>query len=105
MALKRISYDRSQNYIGENDTDKQSDADKSGQSFYKNLVLKELLEEGLTAKQKSYILLYYRDGLTMEEIAERFGVNRSTVSRTIFRGRERLVKTVKRQTLKRLLKG
>jgi RNA polymerase sigma factor (sigma-70 family) len=105
LALKRISYDRSQNYIGENDIDKQSDADKSGQSFYKNLVLKELLEEGLTAKQKSYILLYYRDGLTMEEIAERFGVNRSTVSRTIFRGRERLVKTVKRQTLKRLLKG
>ena len=34
--------------------------------------------------------LYYGEGLNMSEIGERFGVDKSTVSRTIKRGESRL---------------
>ena len=45
------------------------------------------LREDVTPRQREYLLLYYGEGLNMREIGERYGVNRSTVSRTIQRGR------------------
>lgn len=44
----------------------------------------------LTDCQRRYLNYYYRDAMTMREIAERCGVNVSTVSRTLRRARERL---------------
>lgn len=44
----------------------------------------------LTKKQFDYIKEYYLDGLKMQQIAERRGVDRSTVSRTLKRARHRL---------------
>ena len=35
-------------------------------------------------------MLYYGEGLNLREISQRLGVNKSTVSRTMKRGRERL---------------
>jgi RNA polymerase sigma factor (sigma-70 family) len=40
----------------------------------------------LTPTQYSYINAYFFEGLTTVEIAEQYGVNKSTVSRTIGRG-------------------
>lgn len=40
--------------------------------------------------QLRYLNAYYSEGLTLEEIGERFGVDKSTVSRTLKRGRERI---------------
>ena len=54
----------------------------------RNLV--RCLREDLTPKQQRALILYYSEGLTMREIGERLGVNRSTVSRTIKRGEARL---------------
>ena len=64
--------------------------------------LRSLLENNLTKKQKCYIILYYRDGLTVKEIAEKFGIDKSTVSRTINRGRERLAGTAGKEALRHL---
>lgn len=56
------------------------------------VLLKSVLDENLTKKQKCYIILYYRDGLKPAEIARRCGVNRSTVTRTLRRAEIRLEK-------------
>lgn len=40
----------------------------------------------LTDSQRSYIDAYYNQGLSMERIAQEYGVNKSTVSRVIKRG-------------------
>lgn len=41
-------------------------------------------------KRKLYLKLYYEDGLTIYQIAEKVGVNPSTISRTISRA-ERII--------------
>lgn len=43
-----------------------------------------------TALQSEYLRAYYVEGLTQEEIGARFGVDVSTVSRTLKRGRRRI---------------
>ena len=44
----------------------------------------------LTLRQQEMLNLYFEQGLTMAEIARELDVNRSTVSRTLQRARERL---------------
>ena len=48
------------------------------------------LRTDITAKQREYMMLYYGKCMSMEAIAEQLGVNKSTVSRTLKRGRQRL---------------
>lgn len=62
----------------------------------KAALIREVLENGLTKKQKCYIILYYRDKLTMEQIAKKYSVNKSTVSRTINAARRKLEKSALR---------
>lgn len=45
-----------------------------------------VLEECITANQRAYILKYYVEQMSVREIVELYGVNPSTVSRTIRRG-------------------
>lgn len=52
--------------------------------------LARALGEDVTPRQREVLLLYYSEGMTMKEIADKLGVDRSTVSRTILRGEERL---------------
>lgn len=52
--------------------------------------LRNLLKNGLTARQKQVIMLYYFKGLDMREISDTLCINISTVSRTIKRGRDRI---------------
>ena len=47
-------------------------------------------EEELTERDRKMVGLYYDQGMTMPQIAERLGVSRSTVSRTLRRARDRL---------------
>ena len=64
--------------------------DNSGQlrQLRRNLVM--ALREDVTERQRQVLLLYYDRGLTMKEIARELGVDRSTVSRTMKRGEQRL---------------
>ena len=50
------------------------------------LALWRALHEDITEKQRNYLLLYYGEGLNMNQIGSRMGVDKSTVSRTIKRG-------------------
>lgn len=57
--------------------------------------LRRALMEELTEKQRQYALMYYGRRMTMPEIAEELGLNRSTVSRTLRRVRSRLQRVLK----------
>lgn len=52
--------------------------------------LRRAREQELTKRQQEMVSLYYDQGMTMPQIAERLGVNRSTVSRNLRRARDRL---------------
>jgi len=54
----------------------------------RNLV--RAMREDITDKQREVLALYYGEGITMREIGDRLGIDRSTVSRTIKRGEQRL---------------
>lgn len=99
MSRTRISFDSIDNYIS---TDFFS-ADSPKKSSSNAVIIRKLLFENLTEKQKCYIMLYYRDNLSMEEIAKRFGVTKSTVSRTISRGRSRILQGMKTRLLRRII--
>lgn len=48
------------------------------------------LREDVTTRQREVLSLYYAQGLNMREIGEQLGIDKSTVSRTIKRGEQRL---------------
>jgi RNA polymerase sigma factor (sigma-70 family) len=48
------------------------------------------MEEELTEKQRAYLAAYYFDELRPSQIARRYGVGRSTVTRTLRRAEDRL---------------
>ena len=53
------------------------------------------ISEELTERQMLMVTLYYIEGFTMPQIAERLGINKSTVCRTLKRGRDRLGRCLK----------
>ena len=57
-------------------------------------LLAQVLNNNLTKTQKCYIIEYYKDEMTVTEIARRHGVNKSTVSRTLKRAREKLKRAI-----------
>lgn len=58
-------------------------------------ILRKVIEEELTERQREMITLYYFHKVNIPQIAERLGVNRSTVSRTISRGRRNIMEKMK----------
>ena len=96
--MKKLSFDLIDNYISDRSTD------PSGfEEEVRNDLLREAFRLNLTKKQKCYIIMYYVRGMTMQQIAETFGVNRSTVSRTIALARKRIAGGVSSAVLRRLL--
>lgn len=57
--------------------------------------LRRAREQELTPRQREILALYYDRGLKMPQIARKLGVNRSTVSRTVKRARERLYRCLR----------
>ena len=57
--------------------------------------LTHALRQDITAKQREYMMLYYGQGMSMEAIAKELGVNKSTVSRTLKRGRQRIYRCLR----------
>ena len=60
--------------------------------FYRHLLnaFRVAVTEELTEQQRTYIVAYYCECYTMAEIAEKFAVNKATVSRTINRAQKKL---------------
>ena len=57
--------------------------------------LTHALRQDITQRQREYMLLYYGKSMSMEAIAQQCGVNKSTVSRTLRRGRQRLYRCLR----------
>ena len=57
--------------------------------------LTHALRQDITQRQREYMLLYYGKSMSMEAIAQQCGVNKSTVSRTLKRGRQRLYRCLR----------
>lgn len=57
--------------------------------------LRTAMKDELTPRQLYMMKLYFVDGLKMHCIAEELGINKSTVSRTLTRGKARLRKCLK----------
>lgn len=52
--------------------------------------MRRVREQELTPRQEEMLHLYYDLGMSIPRIAQEKGLNKSTVSRTLARGRERL---------------
>ena len=57
--------------------------------------LTHALRQDITERQREYMILYYGRNMSMEAIAKELGVNKSTVSRTLKRGRQRLYRCLR----------
>ena len=64
--------------------------------------LRRAICEDVTETQRRYLMMYYGERVNMVEISRRMGVHKSTVSRTIKRGEDRLRRCL-RYGAKRLL--
>lgn len=58
-------------------------------------IMRNIIENELTERQRQMIGLYYFKRVNIPQIAEMLGVNRSTVSRTISRGRRNIMERMK----------
>lgn len=58
-------------------------------------LLRLAIEEELTETQKRYVMGYYMDGKNMPEIAREYGVNVSSVSRSIGLAKKKLKRAMK----------
>lgn len=58
-------------------------------------IMRSVVENELSARQRQTVSLYYFSGMNIPEIAAELGVNRSTVSRTISRGRRNIMEKMK----------
>lgn len=57
--------------------------------------LRRARELELTPRQRQMVELYYDQGMNIPQIAQELGVNRSTVSRTLRRARDRLYRCLR----------
>ena len=88
-GLKRVSFELFENYIASSVSECHTETDGR-----KARLLRRMFAEDLTAKQRQYLLMHYRDGLSCAEIARGFGVDRSAVAKTVTRGKKRLAKAM-----------
>lgn len=58
-------------------------------------IMRNIIENELSGRQRQMIGLYYFEKMNIPEIAAALGVNRSTVSRTISRGRRNIMEKMK----------
>ena len=65
MQHTKVSYELIQNYISSSrDTEKDS---PDPASAIENRLMREIVRENLTKRQKCYIIMYYTKGMTMQE--------------------------------------
>ncbi|MDE7279532.1 MAG: sigma-70 family RNA polymerase sigma factor [Oscillospiraceae bacterium] len=58
-------------------------------------IMRNIIENELSERQRQMIALYYFNRINIPEIAKMLNVNRSTVSRTISRGRRNIMEKMK----------
>ena len=74
---------------------RQNAGDNSEQLDRLRRSLRRAREQELTPRQRQTLELYFDQGMTIPQIARELGVNRSTVSRTLRRARDRLYRCLR----------
>ena len=74
---------------------RQNAADNSERLAGLRRSLRQAREQELTPRQRQMLALYYDQGMNIPRIAQELGVNRSTVSRTLRRARDRLYRCLR----------
>lgn len=69
--------------------------DNAERLAYLKRQLRAAREAELTARQSEVLRLHYEEGLRVTQIAEKLGLHKSTVSRTLSRGKARLRRYLK----------
>ena len=72
MQHTKVSYELTQNYIPSPQAKEKEPVDPA--SAIENRLMREIVRENLTKRQKCYIIMYYTKGMTMQEIADRLGL-------------------------------
>lgn len=93
--MKKISYDRTFGMVDLAMYSRMISNDNHAQISRLKRNLTHALREDITPRQREYMLLYYGQGMSMEDIGRQMGVNKSTVSRTLKRGRQRLYRCLR----------
>lgn len=94
-AMRNTSYDRAGYLADLAAYNRFLASDNSAQVSRLKQNLTRALRQDITPKQRQYMMLYYGEGLSLREIGMRLGVDKSTVSRTMKRGRERLYRCLR----------
>lgn len=89
------SLDLLQNLIGVEDLMEPENGDNKSQIAKMKKACLMLIDMELTETQRRYFIMYYVNSLSMPEIAEILGVNKSSVSRSISAGLKKLRKRAK----------
>ena len=71
------------------------DSETGGKQSLMIKIMRSVIENELSERQRQMIGLYYFRRMNVPEIAEMLGVNRSTVSRTLSRGRRNILEKMK----------
>ena len=93
--MKKIAYDNTYGMVDLEAYSAMMAEDNKEQMGRLKRNLTHALRQDVTGKQREYMLLYYCRGMSMEAIARQTGVNKSTVSRTLKRGRQRLYRCLR----------
>lgn len=93
--MKRISYENTFGQVDLGVYSRMIADDNRAQVGRLKRNLTHALRQDITPTQRRYMLLYYGQNMSMEAIAELCGVNKSTVSRTLKRGRQRLYRCLR----------
>lgn len=97
MRTQILSYDEMKNYVGESKGELWLYDSIDNQALMKKaaLVIADAITTELTPRQRDCIEMYFYQNLKEREIGDILGIDKSTVSRHIKRGKARLFKCVK----------
>ncbi len=95
--MRGIRYDtRSSEWIGDLTVWARQNAEDNSERLERlRRSLRQARERELTPRQRQLLELYYDRGMNIPQIAEELSVNRSTVSRTLRRARDRLYRCLR----------
>ena len=93
--MKNISYDNASNFADLAVYPRFMAADNSAQISRLKRNLSRARRQDITERQRQYMTMYYGQNMSMDAIAKQLGVNKSTVSRTLKRGRQRLYRCLR----------
>ena len=88
--MRNIQYDKRNDWVDLNGFVQAMASDNQDRLAEIQACLGKALREDVTPRQQQVLFLYYVQGMNMRQIGEALGVERSTVSRTLKRGEERI---------------